>query len=121
MDLNHLHLLVRDLEASARFYGALFGFRENTRYGPGLLFLRNDAGFDLALTPAESIAPLPQGIHFGFAVPDRERLDSLYKAGLAEYPACFPTPVREHGTWANLSCHDPDGYVIEIYWDPGLS
>ena len=50
IDLNHLHLHVRNMNRARRFYESYFGFREHMRVGD-ILFLRNADGFDLTLRP----------------------------------------------------------------------
>ena len=57
MELNHLHLHVRDLARSEAFYGRHFGLREKWR-GEGMVFLEDGAGFDLALVAAEELEAL---------------------------------------------------------------
>ena len=47
--LNHLHLHVKDLAASRRFYERWFGLRESAVHH-GIVFLRDDTGLDLALS-----------------------------------------------------------------------
>jgi catechol 2,3-dioxygenase-like lactoylglutathione lyase family enzyme len=120
MDLNHLHLMVKDIKRSQAFYEALFGFKEKFSYGADLLFLQNSHGFDLALTPTDHTQPLPKGIHYGFSISDRALLAEIYERGLKLYPESFKTPPKDHGSWGTLVCTDPDGYPFEIYWDQNL-
>lgn len=121
MDLNHLHLMVADLERSKAFYADLFGFKEKQRYGPDLLFIQNSSGFDLALTPTSNVERLPKGIHFGFSVPGRSQLDELFQTVKRLYPAHLKSErPQDHGDWGTFTCADPDGYTIEVYWDQNL-
>lgn len=120
MDLNHLHLMVKDIRRSQAFYETMFGFTEKVRYGSDLLFLQNAHGFDLALTPTAQPQPLPPGVHYGFSTSDPNFLDELYRRGQELFPECFQTPPQDHGNWGILLCSDPDGYPFEIYWDPAL-
>lgn len=120
MDLNHLHLMVKDIRSSKKFYETLFGFKEKIWYGENLLFLQNDHGFDLALSPTENPVRLPEGVHYGFSVSEKERLEAIYSAGKNIYPDCFQTAPKDHGDWGTLVCEDPDGYLFEIYWDENL-
>src|SRR5688572_6812909 len=77
MDLNHLHLHVRDLDRSRAFYATYFGFQERVRYGT-ILFLRNGEGFDLALAPAAAVEPFPEWFHFGFRLASADAVRALY-------------------------------------------
>jgi catechol 2,3-dioxygenase-like lactoylglutathione lyase family enzyme len=120
MDLNHLHLMVKDIKRSQAFYEAMFGFTEKIWYGDNLLFLQNAHGFDLALTGTPQPQPLPQGVHYGFSISDRKQLDEMYSRGKDLFPDCFKTPPKDHGDWGTLLCMDLDGYPFEIYWDQNL-
>ena len=59
MDLNHLHLHVKNLDRAQRFYESYFRFREHMRYD-NILFLRNASGFDLALVPDRKRSTFPE-------------------------------------------------------------
>jgi catechol 2,3-dioxygenase-like lactoylglutathione lyase family enzyme len=120
MDLNHLHLMVRDVARSRKFYEAMFGFKEKIWYGDDLLFLRNEHGFDLALSPSPNPEKMPNGVHYGFSVKEPRKLAEIYKQGNELYPECFPTEPKDYGDWGTLVCQDPDGYNFEIYWDMNL-
>lgn len=120
MDLNHLHLMVRDIRKSKEFYEAMFGFKEKIWYGDDLLFIQNSEGFDLALSPSDNPAALPSGVHYGFSVSKKSKLHEIYAEGRERYPECFKTPPKEYEGWGTLLCNDPDGYHFEIYWDENL-
>jgi catechol-2,3-dioxygenase len=120
VDLNHLHLLVKDLGKSKEFYCELFDFSENASYGPELLFLQNKSGFDLALTPVDKSVKLPEGIHFGFSLNSKEELDAFYQKAKELYPEKINEEPRDHNSWGVFTCSDPDGYILELYWDEQL-
>jgi len=115
MDLNHLHLHVRDVERAKRFYEAWLGLRERVRHGD-ILFLRNDDGFDLALGPAEVVEVFPRWFHFGFRLESPEAVRALHARMQRENEgragSLFDEPYR-----VSFHCQDPDGYAIEIYWE----
>ena len=72
MQISHLHIGVRDIEVSGAFYKAHFGLVHHFHAGP-ILFLRDDAGMDFALSPAKADeAPWNGGLHFGFRLASRE-------------------------------------------------
>lgn len=45
--LTHIHLVVRDLERSLRFYRDVFGLEERFRDGPKMMFLNTPGSQDL--------------------------------------------------------------------------
>lgn len=121
MDLNHLHLMVANLDKSKEFYVGLFGFREKASYGPDLLFIQNASGFDLALTPSPSVQALPKGIHFGFSVADHLSLLEMFEKVKTTSPESLTQAApSNHGDWGSFVCLDPDEYTIEVYWDSNL-
>ena len=117
MDLDHLNLRVRDPAACRAFYERHFGFRPAFE-AEGGFFLRNDAGFLLALVPAEPHRPLPPGVHVGFSQPGADAVASLHAAlagaGVRTGPLDDHRPGEDHVTFR---CWDPDGTEIEVFWD----
>src|SRR5271167_4624562 len=67
---NHLHLNVRDLSRSIRFYKEAFGLKVGFSAGPDLIFMVPEAGeHSLALhlvNPDEPIGMAGGSQHFGF-------------------------------------------------------
>jgi catechol 2,3-dioxygenase-like lactoylglutathione lyase family enzyme len=112
----HLALAVQDEERSRRFYERHLGFgaRPPRRYPDGVLMLYDPEGFALALGPAEGPPQLPRFLHFGFAMPDRtavlpgERLKADGVQILEEW---------DEPHYCSVKCRDPDGYVIEAFWE----
>jgi catechol 2,3-dioxygenase-like lactoylglutathione lyase family enzyme len=113
MDLNHLHLHVRDVAKAAGFYERWFGFREHVRHGD-ILFLRNEQGFDLALAPGEP-ASLPSWFHFGFRLGSRETVLDLHRRMTAERVRLGE--LFDEPDLASFRCSDPDDHAIEVYWE----
>ncbi|MBI4480473.1 MAG: VOC family protein [Acidobacteria bacterium] len=112
MNLNHLHLHVRDLGRSQRFYQTHFGFRRHARHGD-IVFLADKKGFSLALALDPRPARLPRWFHFGFRLSSRAAVRKSFSdlksqgvpvAGFADY-----------GGYVTFRCTDPDGHQIEIY------
>jgi catechol 2,3-dioxygenase-like lactoylglutathione lyase family enzyme len=117
MDLNHLNLRVRDPAACRAFYERFFGFRFAFEADGGP-FLRNDAGFLLALVPVREHQRLPDGFHIGFNLPApadvltlRLRLEA---AGVSVGPL---EDARPDESYVTFRCWDPDGTEIEVFWD----
>lgn len=115
MQLNHLHLHVRDKAQAQQFYEAWFGFREHVRHGD-ILFLRDDAGLDLALAPDASPAPLPPWFHFGFRLASSDDVTALH-ASMQEQGVTILSPLKQWDDLVVFRCADPDGYAIEVYWE----
>ncbi|NRQ32215.1 VOC family protein [Nonomuraea sp. NN258] len=118
MRLNHLALAVRDIGRSRRFYEKYFGFDAGPagEYPDGTVIIRDSDRFDLALHPDPDPRRLPDFSHFGFTCPDGQevarRLDLLAADGV-------PIVERhEEPGFSSFKCLDPDGYVIEVYWEP---
>jgi catechol 2,3-dioxygenase-like lactoylglutathione lyase family enzyme len=113
IDLNHLHLHVKNLDRAKRFYESYFGFRERARHG-NILFLRNTSGFDLALAPDRRPSSLPDWFHFGFRLGSvravRELHDHMSSEGIEV------DDLEEYPGYVTFRCTDSDGYAIEVYW-----
>lgn len=117
LPLVHLNLVVTDVERSAAFYRQWFGFTAPPReYPDGTVFLGNPDGFDLALHGGAPPGAAAATFHFGFRVDDpasvRTLRDALADAGVTL------TEIGDEDGYVNLKCLDPDGYEIEVYWEP---
>ena len=117
MRLAHLALPVRDQERSRRFYATYFGFGAGPaqRYDDGVLIIRNVDGFDLALAASPDPGPLPSFLHFGFRVDGPARVRELL-ARVSADGVQVVEEVEEPGL-VSFKCVDPDGYVVEVYWE----
>ena len=117
MALNHLHLHVGDVAAARTFYETFFGFREEVWHGP-ILFLADENGFQLALAPGE-VEPMPPWWHFGFRLPAPDDVRRLRAALASAGYEPVGTGDDEDFVWCRV--RDPDGYLIEVYWEPSPS
>lgn len=116
--LTHIHLVVRDLERSLRFYQSVFGMEERFRSGPRMVFLNTPGSQDLVTLnedPAEAqLAGVNGGVaHFGF----RRMASSDLDAAISEIEAAGGKLLRrgEHAPGVPFAyVEDPDGYVIEL-------
>ncbi|HEY0953668.1 MAG TPA: VOC family protein [Roseateles sp.] len=113
--IDHLQLVVRDLEASYRFYAAVFKVLEIP------IGDKNDEYFwadELFVSTADSKAAqgeLTGRVHLAFQARDRAAVDAFHAAALA-------AGARDHGSPGERSYHpgyyaafvlDPDGNNIE--------
>ncbi len=114
MDLNHLHLHVRNVDRSKRFYESYFGFRERVRHG-NILFLRNTSGFDLALVPDQTLLSFPEWFHFGFRLGSARAVRKLHSRMRSEGVQVHD--IEAHADYVTFRCMDSDGYGIEVFWE----
>jgi len=114
---NHVHLHVRDLEASRAFYRGWFKLSDGPDFGEGLLFLRSADGFDLALSLDPEPESLPEWFHWGFKAEDRSKVREAYQRMVAQ-GVSITRELLEDDEIVSFRCADPDGHNIEIYWQP---
>jgi catechol 2,3-dioxygenase-like lactoylglutathione lyase family enzyme len=116
--VDHLALPVRDVERSRAFYEKYFGFDAGRPqdYPDGVLVLRNEEGFDLALTPAKGKPQVPAALHFGIRYVGARRVYDLEQRLVGDGVPIVET-VDDPG-YVSVKCQDPDGYVVEAYWEP---
>jgi catechol 2,3-dioxygenase-like lactoylglutathione lyase family enzyme len=117
MDLNHLNLRVRDAAACRDFYQDHFGFRPAFEADGGY-FVRNDDDFVLALIPVAPHQPLPDGFHIGFGLDDAEAVLAKHAAlAAADVTVGEIEDERPAEDYVTFRCWDPDGTVIEVFWE----
>ena len=115
----HLALAVREQARSRRFYDTNFGFGE----GPsrvaedGTLLLSDAAGFSLALAHTDEPIVLPRFLHFGFqAATDPEAVRAF--ADRLRADGVEIVEESDEVDYVSVKCRDPDGYVVELAWEP---
>lgn len=116
MQLNHLHLHVASVDEAAAFYTGHFGFRRRAVQDDGTLFLRDAGGMDLALA-AGPPDDFPPWAHFGFRLERPEAVRELYGRLTAD-DVTIRHPLEEEPDFVWFRCADPDGHLIEVYWEP---
>lgn len=116
--MNHLAIPVSDQARSRRFYEAYFGFgaRPARRYEDGVLMLYGTNGFALALGPAADEIPTPSWMHFGLRLSSRQAVrelrSRLVQDGFTLVEEC------DEPEYLSVKCRDPDGYIVEAFWEP---
>lgn len=115
MDLNHLHLHVKDLEKTRKFYEDHFKFKEHIWHG-NILFLRNENKFDLALMPDTSDWKFPLWFHFGFRLDSANEVKKLFD-NIKSSGEKIDTELEEYDDFVFFRCLDPEGNKIEVYWE----
>ena len=118
--MRHLALAVRDRERSRRFYERYFGFdaEPSREYDDSVLMLYNADGFALALGPTVEPIQMPELFHFGVGVASADDVRAFAKRLRAD-------GVSIVGEWdepdyVSVKCRDPDGYVVEVAWEPDV-
>ncbi len=114
--LTHLSLGVRDPERSLAFYARLFGVRELHRE-EGQIQVQGPGEYDVLAFERRERAGARGGIdHFGFRLRDPADIE----VALREARAAGAKIVRQGEFGPGLPylyIEDPDGYVIEIWYE----
>jgi catechol 2,3-dioxygenase-like lactoylglutathione lyase family enzyme len=115
--MDHLALAVSDQARSIGFYERYFGLvPEPEPREDGVRILHDASGFSLAIGQVEGPVVLPPFFHFGWgagspedvrAFRDRVAADGVEIVGWWDEP-----------DYVSVKLRDPDGYVVEIGWDP---
>jgi catechol 2,3-dioxygenase-like lactoylglutathione lyase family enzyme len=107
-------LLVRDLDASHKFYGELLGLPESAEKRPNAVaFATKPCGFAIRKAPEPSIlAPSPsQGIILWFRSSDAVSLHSRLK----ELGVQITSALADGPFGKTFAFRDPDGYLITVH------
>lgn len=108
--IDHLHLRVRDLAATRRFYEAVLPVVGVTLNGGDGFLYADELYFDEG--------PKPSRCHLAFQAPDRKTVDRFHaaalKAGGRDKGA--PGPRDYHPGYYGCFVLDPDGNNIEAVW-----
>ncbi|MGE0784045.1 MAG: VOC family protein [Sandaracinaceae bacterium] len=105
--ISHLNFPARDPEALRRFYAEKLGLRiySSMLYG-GRTCLNIAKG-----------EPLPPGsFHFGFWLESKEAVRE-WAARLEADGVTLHEPYVDHGAYATVYVEDPEGNVIELFWE----
>ena len=114
--LNHIHLHVLSVERARDFYATCLGPKPHVTHGD-ILFMRDDAGVDLALAPAKTLGPFPAWFHIGFRLNAGADVAALHDKLTAAGETIRQTLTTEPDVVV-FRCADPDGHLIEVYWEP---
>jgi catechol 2,3-dioxygenase-like lactoylglutathione lyase family enzyme len=118
-EIRHLHISSRDHAVSQRFYEKYFGFRFDAVFprgdDPAATILRSPGGFQLFLEGG-SADKLPSWFHFGFFVESADECHALYQRMQKDQVTIIHLFVTE--PFAYYFFADPDGHVIQVYFDP---
>lgn len=111
----HIHIGVDDLEATKRFYSAMFGQEPTVEKHDYMKWLIDDPGINLAVSKNHSATT---GVnHVGIQVDSDEELEALNASLAAAEQATRPDPeanccyAHSNKHWAS----DPQGVVWEMF------
>jgi lactoylglutathione lyase len=112
MRMNHLHLIVPDVRASADFFEKYFDLRKEGG-NAGLTVLRDETGFVLTLMKANVTSghTYPEHFHVGFFIDDQSRVDAIHRR-MAEDGLTVSTP--EHAHAYSFYAGAPGGIMVEV-------
>jgi catechol 2,3-dioxygenase-like lactoylglutathione lyase family enzyme len=121
MQLNHMHLSVTDVAATAAFFVKHFNFALlETRGNNGLAILEGTNGVVLVLMRlASGIDPdqaYPPMFHLGFLTPDEPRVNALHAAMKAD--ALDVSDVELTRGARRFYCKAPGGILVEVGHQP---
>ena len=113
--IDHLQLVVRDLAASRRFYGALFEVLDIPIGGEARDYFWADELFVSSADSRAAAGVLTGRHHLAFQAKDRAMVDAFHKAGLAAGGKDNGAPGERHYHPGYYACFllDPDGNNIE--------
>jgi lactoylglutathione lyase len=113
--LDHLHLVVADIDSSKRFYAAVLGALGLSIGGVGPDFFWIDELFVSSKDSRAAAGKLTGRTHFAFQAPTREAVNAFYEAGLAAGGADNGAPGERpyHPGYFAAFLIDPDGNNVE--------
>ncbi|MBW2524872.1 MAG: VOC family protein [Deltaproteobacteria bacterium] len=112
--LNHVNLVVSDVDRAAEFYQGLFGMERQSEHDAFVFLACGET--DLALVAGRPL--IHRRFHLGFRVDSRQEVDAWLERVRAHGAPITHGPA-EYEHYYTFSCRDPDGYALEIYYEPG--
>ena len=113
--IDHVHLVVADVEASKRFYRTVLSVLGIPLGGEGKEHFWADELFVSTRESRAAHGELTGRVHLAFQASDRETVDEFYRVGLAHGGRSFGAPgLRDyHPGYYGAFLLDPDGNNIE--------
>lgn len=113
--LDHLHLVVSDIERSKRFYAAVLGALGLPLGGEGADYFWVDELFVSSKDSKAAAGVLTGRTHFAFQAPSREAVSKFYEAGLSVGATSNGPPGERpyHPGYFAAFLLDPDGNNVE--------
>jgi catechol 2,3-dioxygenase-like lactoylglutathione lyase family enzyme len=116
--VDHIQLVVRDIEKSRRFYEAVFETLDIPLGGEAASHFWYDELFVSTKDGPEALGELTGRHHLAFQAKDRATVDAFYKAGLANGGKDNGAPGERpyHPGYYAAFVADPDGNNIEAVY-----
>jgi catechol 2,3-dioxygenase-like lactoylglutathione lyase family enzyme len=112
----HINLTVADLTRSVDFYRRWLGFGPvDRRFPDGTIFIRDAEGTDLALHAGVVGRPPAPNVHFGFRREDPKEVRALHRSLVDG--GVDVLELDDEADLVSVKALDPDGYVVEVYWE----
>ena len=113
--IDHVHLVVRDLDASRRFYGAVFDVLGVPLGGEGADYFWCDELFVSTASSEAAVGKLTGRHHLAFQARDRAAVEAFHRAGLEAGGEDNGAPGERpyHPGYYAAFVIDPDGNNIE--------
>jgi catechol 2,3-dioxygenase-like lactoylglutathione lyase family enzyme len=115
VSLGHLLLRVRDQAAAERFYVSWFGMKVQRR-DSDITIVTDEQQIVLALMRDFARASMPHRIRFGFRMRSPAEVFTLNER-MVQSGIAIRKPLCQDESLVSFRCADPDGYVIEVYWE----
>jgi catechol 2,3-dioxygenase-like lactoylglutathione lyase family enzyme len=114
--IDHIQLVVRDIEASKRFYKAVFDVLKIPLGGEADDHIWADELFISTKQSEAALGQLTGRVHLAFQGKDRETVQRFYHAALAAGGRDFGAPGERkyHPGYYGAFVLDPDGNNIEV-------
>lgn len=113
--IDHVHLVVADLEASRRFYGTVLAALGQSVGGEGDGFFWADELFVSSADSPAALGTLTGRVHLAFQAADRAAVEAFHRAGLSAGGRDNGAPGMRpyHPGYYAAFLLDPDGNNIE--------
>lgn len=113
--IDHVHLVVADLEASRRFYGTVLAALGRSVGGEGDGFFWADELFVSSADSPAALGTLTGRVHLAFQAADRAAVEAFHRAGLSAGGRDNGAPGMRpyHPGYYAAFLLDPDGNNIE--------
>jgi catechol 2,3-dioxygenase-like lactoylglutathione lyase family enzyme len=119
--VKHIHLPVSDRRATIAFFERYFAFREEYDVprgeAPPATVIRSLNGFQLTLENSNGLPDVPSWFHLGLLVPNPAACRTTYDK-MVEDGVRMISDWAEGGKYTTFICEGPDGYGLQVYWDP---
>jgi catechol 2,3-dioxygenase-like lactoylglutathione lyase family enzyme len=115
--VDHLALAVSDQERSRRFYETYLDFvSEPEPRSDGVLMLHAASGFALALGETTDSISVPTFLHFGLGLSSASEVRAFRDRLIVDDVEIVRQ--RDEPDYVSVKFRDPDGYVVEVSWEP---